>query len=508
MIIIIDFGSQTTHLIKRRVRDLGITVEIVDADSDIQFIKDKNPQGIILSGGPSSVYSENAPSIDATLFSLHVPVLGICYGWQLTAKLLGGEVVAGHKEYGPTTVTVVATDPLVKGIDKKEFSVWMSHGDEVVTLPQGFDYTISTPSVQAAGVSNPSTKVYGVQFHPELDHTEFGTQLLQNFIEICGLTINPKKIDAAEVVAEIKAQVPAGNDVIAIAAVSGGVDSSVASAIVAKAIGKRFVPVYCDNGLMRPGTTEQVKKVFADIFGVEPLIVDCKKIFLDALAGVSDPDEKRKIIGKLYIEEFEKVLKNYPTVKFLVQGTLYSDFIESSGTKHASQIRRHHNVAGLPEQMKMKLLEPLKQYYKDECRELGKQLGLPKEVLQQQPFPGPGQAIRILGEITAERLALQQQADTIVYEVLQETGWYEKVFQSFPVMTGIQSTGVKGDFRFTGEVVALRIYDSNDIMSAGWTHLPYDVLQKMSTRIVNEVPQVSRVVYDITTKPPATMEWE
>ncbi len=508
MIVIVNFGSQTCHLISRRLRDLGVETVLVEPEEAVQEVARLQPQGIILSGGPTSVYADYAPTISKKIFSVGVPILGICYGWQLTAHLLSGTVESGKKEYGPTVARVVQHSELLDSITDQTFSVWMSHGDEVTKIPDGFEIMLSSPDVRAAGVQNTDKQIFGVQFHPELDHTEHGTQLLQNFAVLCGETIQPKVLDYTEIVAKIKAQVPAGDEVIALAAVSGGVDSAVASALVAKAIGNRFVPVYCDTGLMRPGTTEQVKKIFDEILGVPAVIVDCKDRFLSALSGVTDADEKRKIIGKLFIDEFETVLEQYPTAQFLVQGTLYSDFVESSGSRGSSQIRRHHNVAGLPEKMKLQLLEPLKQYYKDEGRALGKQLGLPQAVIQQQPFPGPGQAIRILGEVTPARLAIQQQADSILLDILKETGWYEKVFQSFTVLTNTESTGVKGDERFTGEVVAVRIYDSNDIMSAGWTHLPYEVLQMISTRIVNEVPSISRVVYDITTKPPATMEWE
>jgi GMP synthase (glutamine-hydrolysing) len=510
MIFIVDFGSQTAHLISRRIRDFGVEVELVNPEIVLDKIKENRPVGIILSGGPDFVNQAGAPTIDKKVFELNIPILGICYGWQLTAHLLGGKVVSGQKEYGPTIVSLDKKSPLFKGIKQKKLNVWMSHGDEVKELPPGFDYYASTSNINAAGVGDFSRKIFGIQFHPEVEHTQEGKRILQNFVEeICGLVVKPRLIKVEDVIKEVKRLAnKRGEGVKAISAVSGGVDSTVASAIVAKAIGKRFVPVYCDNGLMREGTTEQVKYIFSELLKIDPIIVDCKKEFLDALKGVTDPEKKRIIIGNLYIKIFEREAKKVVGVKLLVQGTIYSDVIESKGSKHASKIKSHHNVGGLPEKMALDLLEPVREYYKDEVRDLGRQLGLPEAILMKQPFPGPGQAIRILGEVTEDRLNKQQQADKIVLEVMKETGWLEKVFQSFPIMTGAKSTAVKGDGRIYGELVGLRIYDSSDIMTAGWTRLPYDVLQKISTRIVNEVPDVSRVVYDITTKPPATMEWE
>jgi len=510
MILIIDFGSQTTHLIGRRIKDFGVEVQIVSPEDSLREIKKYQPSGLILSGGPSSVYEKNSPTVDKKIFKLGIPILGICYGWQLSAQLLGGKVIKGNKEYGPTKVQRLEKSPLFENIKAKELEVWMSHGDEVISLPVGFDYHVSTPKVKAAGVGDFEKKIYGVQFHPEVEHTQEGKRILQNFVQlICGEKIVKRVLDVNQVVAQVKKIVnQKGQDARVIAAVSGGVDSTVACAIVAKAIGDRFVPIYCDNGLMRIGTKESVKHIFNDLLSVKPVILDCQTDFLAALKGITSPEEKRIKIGNLYIQLFEKEALKHQNIHFLVQGTIYSDVIESQGTKNASKIKSHHNVGGLPKKMKFDLLEPVRNFYKDEVRELGRQLGLPEPVLMQQPFPGPGQAIRILGEVTEIRLAKQQQADQIVLQVLKETGWYDKVFQSFPIMTNAKSTAVKGDGRVYGELVGLRVYDSSDIMTAGWTHLPYEVLQKISSRIVNEVPDVSRVVYDITTKPPATMEWE
>lgn len=510
MIYIVDFGSQTCHLIARRLRDFSVETNIIDPKDVLSAIKNQRPSGIILSGGPSSVYDKGAPSVNPKIFSLGIPILGICYGWQLTAHLLDGKVKKGHREYGPTNVTLTSHQALFKEVKAKELTVWMSHGDEVTKLPTGFEYHVSTPSVKAAGVGDFERKIFGVQFHPEVEHTQEGKRILRNFAEsICGEPVRLRQIRVEDVISGVKKIIAErGKECRAVAAVSGGVDSTVASAIVAKAMGKRFTPVYCDNGLMRKGTKEEVRMVFKTILHVEPVIIDCEDRFLKALKGVTDPEKKRIAIGNLYIKIFEEVAKKLGNIDFLVQGTIYSDVIESKGTKNAEKIKSHHNVGGLPEIMQLDLLEPLRNFYKDEVRELGRQLGLPHSVLTKQPFPGPGQAIRIIGEVTKERLEKQHMADAIVMEVIKEEGWYERIFQSFSIMTGLRMTAVKGDGRVYGELVGVRIYDSSDIMTAGWTRLPYEILQKISTRIVNEVPDVSRVVYDITTKPPATMEWE
>lgn len=510
MITIVDFGSQTTHLIGRRLRDLGIKVQILETNRAYQTVKRLKPAGIILSGGPASVFDSKAPTINPKIFDLKIPILGICYGWQLTAQLLKGRVKSKNKEYGPTKVEIKRASPLFANVKAKRLNVWMSHGDEVIKLPVGFDYHVSTSKVKAAGVGNFERKIFGVQFHPEVEHTQEGKRILQNFAErICGLKTIKRRLDVTEVINQVRQKVnKVDKNARVIAAISGGMDSTVAASIVAAAIGRRFVPVYCDNGLMRLGTRAEVEQIFGKHLDVQPKIIRCKTQFLKVLKKVTDPEKKRLIIGNLYIKLFEKAAKEESNIRFLMQGTIYSDVIESQGSRHASKIKSHHNVGGLPKKLGLKLLEPVRNFYKDEVRQLGRQLGLPEVVLNKQPFPGPGQAIRILGEVTASRLQKQQQADQIVIEVLKKTGWYEKVFQSFPVLTGAYSTAVKGDGREFAEVVALRVYDSSDIMTAGWTHLPYEVLQMISTRIVNEVPNVSRVVYDITTKPPATMEWE
>lgn len=508
MILIVDFGSQTTHLIQRRIMDFGVDALIIHPEEILETLKLKKPQGIILSGGPSSVYSKNAPNISPKIFHLNIPMLGICYGFQLAAKILGGNVIAGRKEYGPAHLEVGNLKlEITKNIPKR-FLVWMSHGDEVVKLPEGFDVIGSTEHVPFAFVQNFKSNIIGVQFHPEVDHTEFGDEILKNFLEICGREITSKEIDVLKIENEIKNIV--GNNIV-IGAVSGGVDSTVAAALTANAIGKQFIPVYVNNGLMREDTTKFVETIFKKI-GIKPIIVHCEKEMLSRLKGIEDPEKKRKVIGNFYIELFElemkKLIQKGKNVEFLLQGTIYSDVIESKGTKHASKIKSHHNVGGLPKNMKLKLLEPLKHFYKDEVRLIGKKINLPDEFIHRQTFPGPGYAVRIRGEVTKNRLEQEKTADKIIIEELEKNNLLDKVFMSFPVMSGALSTAVKGDGRYFGEVVAIRIVESRDIMTSTWAKIPYEVLQKISSRIVNEVPGISRVVYDITTKPPATMEWE
>jgi len=532
MIVVVDFGGQTAHLISRRIKELGVETEMVSPEDAYQKAKKENPKGLIFSGGPSSVYEKQAPTINPKIFSLGIPILGICYGLQLTAYLLGGKVVSGKKEYGPATIKLkVKSEKLKVAKDlPKSFVVWMSHGDEVISLPKGFETIGSTEHVPFAFVEDKKRNIIGLQFHPEVEHTQHGLQLLKNFVDLCIIgddsnirekiknqkskiksTIQNSKIgniNVKEIEKEIKEIV--GRSYV-IGAVSGGVDSTVAGVLTAKAIGKRFIPIYVDNGLMREGTKEHVEKIFKNI-DMKPILVNAVGEMLRLLKGVTDSEEKRKVIGNFYIEIFEKEMqkllaKKLP-VRHLLQGTIYSDVIESQGTKHSAKIKSHHNVGGLPKDMKLKLLEPLRFFYKDEVRQVGRLLGLPEEFINRQPFPGPGYAIRIRGEVTKERLAMEKTADEIVLEELKKTKLLDKVFLSFPVLTGAFSTAVKGDGRNFGEVVALRIIESQDVMTAKWAYVSCEVLQKISSRIVNEVPNVSRVVYDITTKPPATMEWE
>jgi GMP synthase (glutamine-hydrolysing) len=519
MILVVDFGGQTAHLISRRIKELGVETEMVSPEDAYQKAKKENPKGLIFSGGPSSVYEKQAPTINPKIFSLGIPILGICYGLQLTAYLLGGKVVSGKKEYGPATIKLkVKSEKLKVAKDlPKSFVVWMSHGDEVISLPKGFETIGSTEHVPFAFVEDPKRKIIGLQFHPEVEHTEYGLQILKNFIAICQGG-HPEQSEGSrdssatpqnDIIENIKKTV--GKSYV-IGAVSGGVDSTVAGILTAKAIGKRFIPIYVDNGLMRKGTSEDVKKIFTQHTNINPIVVDVVGEMLSRLKGITDSEEKRKIIGNFYIEIFEKEMKKLQNskkdVKFLLQGTIYSDVIESQGTRHAAKIKSHHNVGGLPKNMTLKLLEPLRFFYKDEIKEIGRKLGLPDEFVNKQPFPGPGFAVRIRGEVTKERLEMEKQADAIVLEELKKANILDKVFLSFPVLTDAFSTAVKGDGRHFGEVVALRVVESKNVMTSTWSRIPYGILQKISSRIVNEVPNVSRVVYDITTKPPATMEWE
>ena len=505
MILIVDFGSQTTHLIGRRLTDMGVTTYITTPEDAPQDLIKYQPKGIILSGGPSSVYEKGAPSLPKSFFSCGVPMLGICYGWQLMAHLLGGSVKPSRKEYGPAQLTSQVLSPLFTGFPAVS-TAWMSHGDSVVKAPKDFKVIGSTPQVQFGAVVNLKNNMYGIQFHPEATHTEKGIILLENFATlICNLPLKPKMIDVDSIIAQIKKTV--GKETV-IGAFSGGTDSVVAGALLAKAIGKQFKPFYVDNGLMRDATLPRMKTIFPKILGMPVEIISVEKEFLKALKGITDPETKRKTIGKQYIVSFEKQLKKYPKAMFLMQGTTYADFIHSQGTKHSAHIKSHHNVGGLPKHMKLKLIEPLKYFYTDQVREIGTKLGLPKDVVYQQPFPGPGHAVRILGEVTKERLMKQKLADSILLDEMKKAGWYEKVFQCWTILTGTNSTAVKGDGRFYGEVIALRIVNTVDRMSVDWVYLPHELLQRISSRIVNEVPLVSRVVLDITTKPPATMEWE
>jgi len=504
MIFVVDFGSQTTHLIKRRVWDIGVDVKIVDPKDALVLVEKENPTGIILSGGPASVYEKNAPEIEKKIFSLGIPILGICYGWQLMAKLMGGRVVKEKSEYGPTSLRVLKFSDLFFGLPD-QFRVFESHGDSVDKIPPGFETIGKTERVAHAAVRK-GKNIYGFQFHPEMAHTEYGKTILKNFAtRVCNEAIKPRKLDTPAMIDEIKKIV---GERYVIGALSGGTDSLVAGVLVARAIGDKFIPFYVESSLMRKGTLKIIKTRLPGILKVPVRVIRAKGKFLKALKKVVDPEEKRKTIGKLYIKLFEKEAERFGKDVLLLQGTTYADFIHSQGSRRSAHIKSHHNVGGLPKKMKLTLLEPLRYFYTDEVRNVGVELGIPEDLVYQQPFPGPGHAARIIGEVTIRRLNQQVQADSIVVEELKKVGWYKKVFQCWSIMSGTKSTGVKGDGRYYGEVVIVRVIQSQDRMTADWARLPYEVLSKISTRIVNEVPGISRACYDITSKPPATMEWE
>ncbi len=506
MIILIDFGSQTTHLISRRIREFGVDVEIVNPEEAAAHIGAKKPSGIILSGGPASVYEEGAPLVGEDTLLMGVPVLGICYGHQLLAQQLsGGKVKPGKiKEFGPATLHVNSQTGIFKSLPE-EFVVWMNHGDEVETPPMDAVSTAVSGTIPVAAMEDEKRKIYGVQFHPEVIHTQFGDQILKNFLEICGEAISEQKIDKAYVDSIIKDIKDSLGDKKAICALSGGVDSSVAAILVHEAIGDNLTAVYIDSGLMRQDETKTLSEVFKSHYKMPIKVVDARDKFLDALKGVTDPEEKRKAIGKTFIRVFEEEARALGA-EFLVQGTIYPDVIESMGTKHSKNIKSHHNVGGLPEDMEFALIEPLRTFYKDEVRTIGGILELPREITHRQPFPGPGLAIRIIGEVTEEKLDILRRADAIVRHEIEKSGI--ALWQAFAIFTGVKTTGVRGDNRAYGDTIAVRAIEAKDAMSAHWARLPYELLDTISTRIVNEITEVNRVVFDITNKPPATMEWE
>ena len=508
MILILDFGSQYTQLIARRVREANVFCEIHPYNHPIDKIRAANPAGVILSGGPSSVYAKGAPKTDPPLFDLSVPVLGICYGLQVMVTHFGGRVSkAPRREYGPADIRVSADNPLFTGLGA-QIPVWMSHGDHAEALPKGFEIVAKTTNAPYAAIANTARNFYAVQFHPEVHHTPRGKELLANFLfEICGEKPNWTMASFAEEQTRIvRDQV--GKEKVLLA-LSGGVDSSVAAALLHNALGKQLVCVFVNNGLLRAGEEERVRKVFGKAQGYVTHIVDARQRFLRKLKGVTDPERKRKIIGHAFIEVFQEFSKKFKGVKFLAQGTLYPDVIESVSVKGPSAvIKTHHNVGGLPDKMKMKLVEPLRFLFKDEVRALGKELGLPDEILFRQPFPGPGLAVRVLGDITEDKLRKTREADLIVEQEIREAGLYHKLWQAFAVLLPVNSVGVMGDERTYENAIAVRAVNSVDAMTADWARLPDEVLAKMSTRIINEVRGINRVVYDISSKPPATIEWE
>ena len=510
-ILILDFGSQTTQLIARRIREQKVYCEIHPYNLSIDTIKEMAPKGIVLSGGPSSVYDPDAPHSDPALFALDIPVLGICYGAQLMTLQLGGRVEKAEKrEFGKAELEVLYTAGLFAGMetDDASYQVWMSHGDRIEELPTGFTVSSKSGHSPNAAIRHTDKPLVGVQFHPEVSHTLIGTDVLRNFIfGLCDCKpLWTMQSFVASTVAAIKKQVGDGK---VICALSGGVDSSVTAALIHKAVGDRLTCIFVDNGLLRTRESESVLRFFREKTGLHVVAVDAVDFFLQELDGIEDPEVKRKRIGLGFIKIFEEEAKKVGNAKFLGQGTLYPDVIESVSIKGPSAIiKSHHNVGGLPEVMKLSLLEPLRELFKDEVRLVGLELGLPEEAIFRQPFPGPGLAIRILGEVTLERLAIIRQADVIVLEEMKRSGWYGKVWQSFAVLLPIQTVGVMGDERTYENVVAIRCVDSKDAMTADWTTLPYELLGKISSRIINEVRGVNRVVYDISSKPPSTIEWE
>ncbi|WP_456325370.1 glutamine-hydrolyzing GMP synthase [Desulfonauticus submarinus] len=510
-VIILDFGSQYTQLIARRVREEGIYSEIHPCNLSLETIKKLKPSAIILSGGPASVTAENSPSLDPKIFEWKIPVLGICYGMQLMNKLLGGEVVpSANREYGRSELELLQDSPLWSNIwpENKKFTVWMSHGDTVLNIPNDFEVLAKTESIDFAAMGNKEKKLYALQFHPEVVHTDFGKQIIANFLfKIAKLTPSWSMSSFIEnVVKDVKNKV--GEDEV-VCALSGGVDSTVVAVLLHKALGKRLHCIFVDNGLLRLNEGEEVVSYLQKHFDLNLHYVQAQDLFLNRLKGVEDPEKKRKIIGHTFIEVFEKEANKLKNVKWLAQGTLYPDVIESVSYKGPSAvIKSHHNVGGLPEKMNLKLIEPLRELFKDEVRKVGIELGLPDFIIWRHPFPGPGLAIRIIGEITPNRLGILRQADKIVQNELLASDWYRKVWQGFAVLLPLKTVGVMGDERTYEHVIALRVVDSIDAMTADWTRLPSELLAKISNRIINEVKGVNRVVFDISSKPPSTIEWE
>lgn len=506
LVLVIDFGGQYNQLIARRVREFGVYCEIVPYNYGIEKIKDKNPKGIIFTGGPNSVYGEDTPQIEKEVFELGVPVLGICYGQQLMSHLLGGRVdTAPVREYGKSHVNLDNSSKLFKGIEKEEVC-WMSHTDYVAEAPVGFKIIAHTDVCPVAAIANEEKKLYGVQFHPEVEHTPFGKDMLRNFVlNICDLEPSWSMASFAEErIAEIKRVV---GDKKLICALSGGVDSSVAAVLVHKAVGKQLTCIFVDHGLLRKDEGDQVEKIFREGFDMNLIRVNAQDRFLGKLAGVSDPERKRKIIGEEFIRVFEEESKKLGQIDFLVQGTIYPDVVES-GTGTSAVIKSHHNVGGLPEDIEFSLIEPLRELFKDEVRAVGEELGIPHHLVWRQPFPGPGLAIRVLGEVNEEKLEIVREADAIFREEIALAGLESEIWQYFAVLPNIQSVGVMGDERTYCHTVGLRAVTSSDGMTSNFAHIPYEVIDKVSRRIVNEVKGVNRIVYDVTSKPPATIEWE
>ena len=511
LVLILDYGAQYAQLIARRIRESHVYCEIHPHSLPLAKIKALAPKAIVLSGGPASVYAPDAPTADAALFDLGVPMLGICYGVQLMAHLLGGRVEqADAREYGPAEVKVEDATGIFSGFSKGEtIQVWMSHGDRIAALPPGFQAIGTSANTPLCAIGEPRRKIYGIQFHPEVAHTPRGGELLRAFlfnVAGCSPSFTPLSF-SEEAIAAVRTKV--GPSDRAICGLSGGVDSSVAAVLCHRALGDRLTCVFVDNGVLREGEAEQVVHLFRDTFHMPLVHIDARERFLSALRGITEPERKRKIIGGVFIDVFQEEAAKVPGVKWLVQGTLYPDVIESVSTKGPSAvIKSHHNVGGLPERMNLGLVEPLRELFKDEVREVGGAMGLPRELLWRQPFPGPGLAVRCLGEVTEERLKPLRRATAIVEEEIRASGLYESLWQSFAVLLPVRSVGVMGDQRTYDETIAVRAVLSTDGMTADWARLPHDLLARLSTRIINEVKGVNRVVYDISSKPPATIEWE
>ncbi|MBU4194401.1 MAG: glutamine-hydrolyzing GMP synthase [Actinobacteria bacterium] len=505
-VLVLDYGAQYAQLIARRVRECNVYSEIVPRTLTVEQIEERNPSGLILSGGPSSVYKEGAPGCDPRLFELGIPILGICYGMQLMADMLGGSVEkTGGKEYGKTELVVIDEGVLLDDLPLEQV-VWMSHGDKVTEPPPGFEMTSRTPASPVASMESKERGLYGVQFHPEVVHTPYGTSILKNFLYHacdCLPTWTMSSI-IEESVEEVRRRV--GGEKI-ICGLSGGVDSATAAVLVHKAVGDQLTCVFVDHGLLRAGEADEVVETFGRHFEMNLVHEKASDRFLARLEGVTDPEVKRKAIGEEFIRVFEEVASRLQDTEFLVQGTLYPDIIES-GTRDAARIKSHHNVGGLPEDMQFELIEPLRSLFKDEVRAVGQELGLPEEIVWRQPFPGPGLAVRIIGEVTAERLEILRNADSIVTEEVKRANLYREIWQSFAVLPCVKSVGVMGDGRTYAYPVILRAVTSEDAMTADWARIPFEVLERISSRIINEVEGVNRVAYDISSKPPSTIEWE